>query len=178
MKFVRVAGPVYCRYARTAPVINSDLAHELGIEARLDDRTLRAFRLEEGKIAALNVKIRLIAKRRTRHMTCHGKIDWLKKSEESGEYFIGISNLSLSDDEFDLLLSDFAAEPTESLVIVDTVRGHHEKTEPALKAQDDKVIMRDKAVSMPVALIEEIDEVRGTIPFSEFVIEAIRCYLG
>lgn len=174
MKYGSVAGPVYCRYARTAPIINSDLAHQYGIEARVGSRTQHAFKLEEGK----NVKLRMILEERTRRMTCHARIDWVRKDEATGEYRLGLSHLSLSDDEFGVLLNNFVDEPTDSLAIVDTVRRDTEQTAPVVTGEGEKVIMRDKAVSMPVELIERIDETRGELTFSEFVVAAIRAFLS
>ena len=37
--------------------------------------------------------------------------------------------------------------------------------------------MRLKAVNFPVSIIEAIDEKRGHVSFSEFVINAVRAYL-
>jgi hypothetical protein len=36
MKYGRIEGPIYCRYARIAPVLNSSLASEYGLEAEME----------------------------------------------------------------------------------------------------------------------------------------------
>ncbi|MBW1877865.1 MAG: hypothetical protein JRI25_16245 [Deltaproteobacteria bacterium] len=169
MKYGKIDGPVYCRYARTEPVINSQLASELGIQARLGIRAQHGLTIEVGK----PVKLRMVFDNRKRRMTCHAFVDWVEE-ESSGEYRVGFSKLSLSKDEFKVLLNTLSDWPDAEGIFGDTVRWATTETAPVTTADDAKEILRNKAVTLPVGLIEKIDEIRGETPFSEFVVGLLR----
>jgi hypothetical protein len=173
MKYGKVAGPVYCRYARTPPIVNSAFASEYGIQAEMGYKPQPGITIEEGK----NVKLRLILDDRKRRMTCHARIDWVEVDDESGEYRVGFSSLSLSDDEFRVLIESFTEERVQALAFGDSVRREEEETVPVTRGDGDQEIMRDKALSLPVSLIEEIDRRRGATPFSEYVVTVLSKYL-
>jgi len=170
MKYVHVDGLVYCRFAQTPPVVNSGIASDYGIEAEVGAKTQYGPVFDEGK----NVKLRLILDNRTKRMTCHGKVDWVRDNPDTGERRIGLSQLSLSDDEFRMLLDHSSEKPKARLKFTESVRHEVEETVPIIRGADERVIMRIKAVELPVELIELIDEKRGATPFSEFVTEVLR----
>ncbi len=172
MKYGHLEGHVYCRYAKTPPIINSNFAEQYGVEASLP-ATSGSFMLEEGK----TVKLRLVFDNRRKRMTCHAQVDWVKK-EENGKQLIGFSHLSLSDEEFKVLLNNFAETPQQGFTFGDTVRDGTDDIAPLVKTADAKDITRIKAITIPVGLIEEIDSKRKETPFSEFVIRALKDYLG
>jgi hypothetical protein len=166
MKYQHVNGPVYCRYAITPPVINSELAHQFGIEAPT------VVELQEGS----NVKLRLLLQDGKMRVTCHAKIDWVKKDDRSGEYKAGLGQLSLTDPEFKVLLDNLVDEPEMPLHLGKTVRAQGTDSEPVLDINDGGELKRIKAVTLPVSLIEMVDTKRGTIPFSEYIALAIQEY--
>ena len=167
MEYRNVNGPVYCRYAFTPPVINSDLAYEYGIQApsHID--------LVEGR----NVKLRMILDDRSLRITCHGKIDWVKKDEAGGELRVGLSHLSLSDQEFGVLMRNFSDGTDLPLEFGEQVRDKGLESEPFTSTEPETEIERIKAVSLPLAIIEAIDMKRGSVSFSKFVAQALRDYL-
>jgi hypothetical protein len=81
MEYRYVNGPVYCRYALTPPVINSDLGHKMGIVApcEMDMQAGSHIKLKAGN----NVKLRMVLDNRTKRMTCHAKIDWVRQDEST-----------------------------------------------------------------------------------------------
>ncbi len=170
MKYVHVDGLVYCRFAYTPPVVNSRIASEYGIEAEVGVKAQYGPIFDEGK----NVKLRLILENRTKRMTCHAKVDWVRDNPATGECKVGLSQLSLSDDEFRVLLDNSSEEPYARLKFTESVRHEVEETVPIIRGADERVIMRIKAVELPVELIELIDEKRGATPFSVFVTEVLR----
>jgi hypothetical protein len=175
MEYKSVNGPVYCRYAITPPVINSDTAREIGILAPID-AALQAgsnVELREGS----NVKLRILLSDRSIRMTCHAVINWLTRNESTGKYTVGFGHLSLSDAEFQVLLKNVADKPDDFVVFGETVRVKGAEAPPVTLTEDRQEITRAKAVTMPVGLIEEIDARRGTVPFSEFVVTAVRTYM-
>ncbi len=175
MEYRPVDGPVYCRYAITPPVINSDTAHEIGVLARVEE-DLQAgsnVELKEGS----NVKLRMLLDDRTIRMTCHARIDWLTRDESSGKFTVGFGRLALSDAEFQVLSKDVADKPDDFAVFDETVREKGSQAAPVTLTEDRQEITRAKAVTMPVSLIEEIDARRGRVPFSEFVVTAVKTYL-
>lgn len=167
MEYRHVRGPVYCRYAYTPPIINSELAMELGIEAS------SVVRLDEGS----NVKLRMVLEDQNKRMTCHAKIDWVKQNEQTGDYRVGLSHLSLSDDEFRVLRRSLIEEPSKALEFGAKVTDKGLEVEPLIRGEEEVEIKRIKALTLPVALIEAIDSARGEVPFSEFVARAIAAYL-
>lgn len=168
MEYRHVNGPVYCRYAITPPVINSELAHQFGIEAPT------VVELQEGS----NVKLRLLLQGGSKRITCHAKIDWVKKDHRSGEYKAGLGQLSLTDPEFKVLLDNLVDEPEMPLRLGETVRAQDTDSEPVLDINDGGELKRIKAVTLPVSLIEMVDMKRGTVPFSEYVAQAIQEYIS
>ncbi len=172
MRYKYVTGPVYCRYAATPPIINSMLADEYGIEAR------SFVELEQGR----NVKVRLLLENRTKRMTCHAKVAWVKRDETAGGAFderwiVGLSPLSFSDAEFEVLLKSLVEAPECPLEVRDRVRDAEGESSPVRFPGKEEQVLRVKAVTMPVSLIDEIDSERGDVPFSEFVTAAVREYL-
>jgi len=172
MKYGKIDGPVYCRYAKTLPVVNSDMALEYGIQARLGIRAQHGLTIEVGK----PVKLRMVFDNRKKRMTCHAFVDWVEE-EASGEFRVGFSRLSLSRDEFKVLLNTLSDWPDAEGIFGDTVRWATDDTVPVTTGDDAEEIVRDKAVTMPVGLIEKIDEKRGEIPFSKFVVKVLNEYL-
>ncbi len=169
MKYGQLEGPIYCRYAHTVPVINSELAAEFGLEAYI-----RGVKLAPGR----NVKLRLFVNGGTKRMTCHAKIDWVEEEGGGGGcHKMGLSHLSLSDEEFHVLLDNFAARPSQAVEFSESVRQDAQAPPPLTRDSEGIEIVRDKAVTFPVALIEEIDERRADQPFSQFVEAAVRSYL-
>ncbi|MEW6139317.1 MAG: hypothetical protein AB1733_13875 [Thermodesulfobacteriota bacterium] len=175
MEYKHVNGPVYCRFAVTPPIVNSDRAYEYGIEAPsvYDLQVGSPERLKEGS----NVKLRMLLNNRTKRITCHAKIDYFVKDEVLGKTRVGFSHLSLSDEEFDVLIENFTDEPIEPLEITDRVEDKGIEARPITEAEIFLKTTRIKAVTFPVNLIEEIDARRGETPFSDFVSHAVKAYL-
>ncbi len=167
MEYRHVRGPVYCRYAYTPPIINSDLALELGIEAS------SAVHLDEGS----NVKLRIILEDEGKRMTCHAKIDWVKDNQQTGDYRVGLSHLSLSDAEFRVLRRSLVGESSKHMEFGARVTDKGLTVEPLIHGEEEVELKRIKALTLPVALIEAVDSARGDVPFSEFVTRAIAEYL-
>jgi hypothetical protein len=176
MEYKHVNGPVYCRFALTPPVINSERAYEYGVEAPslIDIQAGSNLTLKEGS----NVKIRMLLDNRSKRMTCHAKIDYVIKNEAKGETRVGIGHLSLSDAEFRVLMENFTQEPIEPLEVTERVEDRGIEAKPVAEADLLIGTTRIKAVTFPVGLIDEIDAKRGEVPFSEFVTNAIKAYLG
>jgi len=173
MNYGKVNGTIYCRYANTAPIINSSLANEYGVEALLGSLTKCGFLLEEGR----NVKLRFILDNRKLRMTCHARIDWTRQDEAEDRIKVGFSHLSLTDAEFRILTSYFVEGQDIPLVFTESVRQSDFEATPVIRDEESKEIVRDKAIRMPVELIEAIDERRGDKSFSEFVVKALKTYL-
>ena len=172
MKYKYVNGPVFCRYAGTPPIINSKLADEYGIEAS------SFVELEQGR----NVKVRMVLENRTQRMTCHAKIAWVKRDETAGGAFderwvVGLNSLSLTDAEFEVLLTNFVEEPESPLELLERLRDTASEVSPVAFPGGAERVLRIKAVTMPVSLIDEIDAKRGDVQFSEFVTRAVNNYL-
>jgi len=172
MEYKHVAGPVYCRYANTPPIVNSELADQYGIRAH------SFVELDEGS----NVKVSILLDERTKRMTCHAKVAWVRRDEGAAGAFderweIGLSPLSLTDAEFQALVGYFAEGPVSPLELRDQVRNVAAESAPATFPGKEEA-RRVKAVTMPVTLIEDIDAKRGDVPFSEFVTTAVRVYLA
>lgn len=174
MEYCTVNGPVYCRHARTAPILNSPKALEHGVRAALPVRPQWGIQLAPGD----NVKLRLVLANRTLRLTCHGAVDWVETGEGPGECRVGFGSLSLGDEEFDALLANRTDEAETPLQISEAVRHHGAEAQPLIVGKKRGQLRRDKAVSMPVSLIEQIDEARGTTPFSEYVVAILSEHLG
>ena len=168
MRYGKLEGPIYCRYAKTSSIINSVLAREIGVEAPLGYRPEYGFRIEAGR----NVKLRMMLDNRKRRMTCHAKIDRVREDAKTGEHIISFSHLSLSEDEFKVLMASFTEEEVPSVAFGETVRDATCDSIP-LAAEGPEALIRDKAVTMPVSLIDLIDEKRGEVSFSAFVVAAL-----
>jgi hypothetical protein len=172
MKYKYVNGPVFCRYAGTPPIINSTLAEEYGIEAP------SFFHLEQGR----NVKVSMVLENRTKKMSCHAKVAWVKRDESAAGAFdkrwiVGLNFLSLTDEEFQVLLANFVEAPECPLELRDRLRDEAADTPlVGFPGKEDDVV-RIKAVTLPVSLINMIDSKRGDVPFSHFVTTAVKEYL-
>ncbi|MFC1851694.1 hypothetical protein ACFL27_16005 [candidate division CSSED10-310 bacterium] len=173
MKYGHLKGHVYCRYAKTPPIINSSLAYEYGIKTLMGIKLKHGFELEVGK----NVKVRMILDNRTSRITCHATIDWVDKDEQTREYKIGLGSLSLSEDEFKVLLDNYTEESLEEMDFGDTVRLETAQTAPVTVGEGSRDIKRDKAITLPVTLIDQIDDQRGETSFSDFVVKILKDYL-
>jgi hypothetical protein len=88
-------------------VVNSRIASEYGIEAEVGVKAQYGPIFAEGK----SVKLRLILENRTKRMTCHAKVDWVRDDPATGECKVGLGQLSLSDDEFRVLLDNSTEKP-------------------------------------------------------------------
>lgn len=175
MEYKHVNGPVYCRFALTPPIINSPRAYEYGIEApsMIDLQAGSYMGLKEGE----NVKLRMLLEGRSKRMTCHAKIDYVVEEESEGRARVGFSHLSLSDEEFGVLMENFIEEPVAPLEVTERVEDKGIEAKPVTEADLLFGATRVKAVTFPVDLIEEIDAKRGQVPFSEFVALAVREHL-
>ena len=156
MKYKHVTGPVYCRYAATPPIVNSSLANEYGIEAR------SFVELEQDR----NVKVSILLEDRTRRMTCHAKVAWVQRDDEAGGAFderwvVGLSPLSLTDDEFQVLLANFVEAPLCPIEFREHVRDVEGVSAPVTFPGREELVVRVKALTMSVSLIDEIDSKRG-----------------
>lgn len=172
MRYKHITGSVYCRYAATPPIINSRLADQYGIEAH------SFVELEQGR----NVKMTILLENRTKRMTCHAKVAWVKRDESAGGAFdarwmVGLASLSFNDVEFEVLLANLVDAPEYPLEMCEHVRDAAGASTPVTFAGKGEEVVRMKAVTMPVTLIDEIDSKRGDVPFSQFVTKAAREYL-
>jgi hypothetical protein len=129
--------------------------------------------LKEGS----NVKLRMLLDNRSKRMTCHAQIDYIIRDEATGECSVGLGHLSLSDEEFGVLMENLSEEPIGQLEVAERVEDKGIEAKPVTEADLFLDTTRIKAVTFPVNLIEEVDAKRGEVPFSEFVSRAIRAYL-
>lgn len=175
MEYRALNGPIYCRPALTPPIINSPLATEIGIRgvSRIDLEAGGNVPLSPGS----NVKLRMVLDNGLKRMTCHAKIDGWHRDRASGKLTVDFSNLSLSDWEFELLRNSFLEEPLHEVAFTGTLRGHGREAPALGLSEGGHEITRIKAVTMPLALIDRIDDVRGDTPFSDFVVDALRSRL-
>lgn len=173
MEYKHIDGLVYSRYASTPPVINSDLAFQYGIKVPCTVEPGQFTGFEEGR----NVKLRLVVARGAKKITCHAKIDWVRKDESSGDFYVGFGSLSLTNEEFQILRNSFVEDRGKVLEFGVRVRDRAREAKPVVVSDTAKEIMRLKAVNFPVSIIEGIDEKRGNVSFSEFVTNAVREYL-
>jgi hypothetical protein len=165
---------VYGRYAKTPPIINSTEAYKYGLEFLAGTKSQYGPVYEEGR----HIKLRIVLDNRTKRFTCHGTIDHVEILKGSGEYKLGVSHLSLSDEEFELLKEFSVDTPLQSILFVSSVREAPSDAQPVVSDKDQKEIKRIKAVTLPVSLIESIDDQRGSTPFSEFMVEAIKKHIS
>jgi hypothetical protein len=172
MKYKYVNGPVFCRYAGTPPIINSRLAEEYGIEAS------SFVELEQGR----NVKVRMVLENRTRKMSCHAKVAWVKRDYLAAGAFdnrwiVGLNSLSLTNAEFHVLLANFVEEPECPLELRERLRDEAADTPSVVLPGKEDDVVRIKAVTLPVAVIDMIDAKRGDVQSSQFIVEAVKEYL-
>ena len=163
MEYKHVNGQAYFRYANTPPIMNTPLANQYGIEV------LSLMKLEGGR----NVKLRIVMDDRRTRMTCHARVDYVHRDEAAYQYRVGFSNLSFSDAEFRFLLGNFVPESEKILEVADSVRGKGSDITPGIGSGSLEGVTRIKAVTLPVGLIEEIDDKRGPETFSDFVRKAL-----
>ena len=90
---------------------------------------------------------------------------------------MGFSHLSLTDDEFRLLLQSFVDASERVLELTETVRDKGKEAPPVTEMEGLEKITRIKAVTLPVSLIEEIDMKRGDESFSDFVARTLKDYI-
>jgi hypothetical protein len=175
MEYRHVNGPVYCRFAKTPPILNSEFAIRFGIEAfsEFDAAVVGTDSLKNGT----DVKLRLLLNDRGQQMTCHAKIDYVVKDDATGECRIGFGSLSFSDQEFGILMESFTDLPSAPLELTGSVRTKGIDAMPVTSEPKLAEATRIKAITFPVILIDEIDLRRGETPFSEFVAAAVREYL-
>jgi hypothetical protein len=163
MEYRHVNGRVYSRYAFTPPVVNSDLANTHGIEAP------SSVPLDQGS----SVKLRIVLHHLSKRMTCHAVVDHVTEDEATGTYSVAFGQLSLSDDEFKVLLDNCVEKGDLAIEFGESVRHGGVDTSPVTEGHEGGEITRVKAITLPVGLIEAIDAKRGDVPFSEFVTQAL-----
>ena len=76
-----------------------------------------------------------------------------------------------------MLLKNVVDKLDDFVVFGETVRVKGSEVSPVTLTEDRHEITRAKAVTMPVGLLEEIDVRRGRVPFSKFVVNAVRTYM-
>lgn len=167
MEYKQVNGQAYCRYAATPPIINSSLANQFGIEVFSQNS------VEPGRA----VKLRVVLQDRPGRITCHAQIDYVKKVENANQYRVGFSHLSLTDEEFKLLLQSFVNESDRVLEFSETLRDKGIEAPSVSEIEELKQVARIKAVTLPISLIEEIDLKRGAESFSDFVVRVLSDYI-
>ncbi len=173
MDYRSINGTVYSRYASSPPVINSELALKCGIRVPCNIEPGHYSGFTEGR----SMKLRMVFADGKKKMTCHGQIDWVEMDQETGQCMVGFGHLSLTEEEFRVLehyFTDTAAAPLE---FAQSVRDKGREAESVVGTEIAKEIMRLKAVSFPVSVIEAIDEHRGSIAFSEYVTKAVKAYI-
>ena len=106
-------------------------------------------------------------------MTCHAVVDHVTTDESSGTHAVAFGQLSLSNDEFEILLNNCAEEADTKMEFGKTVRHGGVDASPVTEGQAGEEITRVKAINLPVGLIEAIDSKRGDVPFSKYVTMAL-----
>lgn len=176
MEYKALDGSIYCRPALTPPIINSEIAKGVGLMAFSD------IDLESGGNVPLkpgsNVKLRVILEGGARRITCHAKISGFHKDESSRKTTVFFNQLSLSDSEFHLLLNYMVDDSTPAMEFASTLRPKGLDADPLAPAHYPERITRVKAVTMPVSLIEMIDERRGGMRFSDYVCAAVLSHMN
>lgn len=173
MEYKHIDGNLFFRYASTPPVINTDLALTCGIQGPCPMQPGQYAGFEIGR----NVKLRVTIDNGTKKMTCHGRLDWVKQDSDTGQWSVGFSQLSFTEDEFLLLQQHFVERSDKRLEFGSSVRDKGKGAVSVTTTDKAREIMRLKAVNFPVSVIEAIDENRGNTTFSEFVTAAVRQYL-
>jgi hypothetical protein len=173
MEYKNIDGAVHSRIASTPPVINSDLALKYGIQVASFVEPSEFTQFNEGQ----NVKLRLVLDGGTKRITCHARIDWARKDDVTGQQLVGFGQLSLTDEEFQVLERNFVEKSDKPFEFGVRVRDRAREAESVTVSSEAKEIMRLKAVNFPISVIEAIDENRGDIGFSQFVAMAVRDYI-
>jgi len=173
MKYKHIDGTVHSRVASTPPIINSDQAFKYGIQVGSFVEASQFTQFSEGQ----SVKLRLVLDGGTKRITCHARIDWIRKDEATGQQLVGFGHLSLSGEEFRVLERNFVEKSQQPLEFGVRVRDKAREAESVTVSSEAKEIMRLKAVNFPVSVIEAIDESRGDVSFSQFVALAVRDYI-
>ncbi len=173
MDYKSINGTVYSRYASSPPVINSDLAWKYGIQVPCAVEPSHYSGFTVGR----NMKLRMVFADGTKKITCHAQIDWVEKDPETGQCLVGFGNLSLTEEEFRVLENYFTERPERPLEFSESVRDKGREAQSVVGTEVVREIMRLKAVSFPVSVIEAIDEHRGDTPFSEYVTNAVKSYI-
>ena len=81
MEYLHLNGPVYSRFARTPPIINSELAHRYGIQVLTNTKSQYGPVFEIGR----HLKLRMVLGNRSKRLTCHGTIDEVEVIRATGE---------------------------------------------------------------------------------------------
>ncbi len=171
MEYKSVKGKVYSRYALMPPVLNSDLALKYGLRILSILEPSQYSQLEAGR----SVKLRLVVNDGKTKMTCHGKIDSVETDPTDGQTYVHIGHLSLTDDEFEVLKWHFDGQTdTPPLEFGVRVRDYGKEAQAVIFGKDSKEITRMVAVDFPVTVYEAVDERRGSVTFSEFVIGVLK----
>jgi hypothetical protein len=175
MEFKAVDGSIYCRPALTPPITNSEFAPRVGLRARshIDLESGGNVPLKPGS----NVKLRILLDGGAKRMTCHARIHGFERDRGGGATEVYFDELSLSDEEFRLLWNYMRDERGRVFELTDTVRNMGPKASVYPAVVQGQAPARVKAVTIPVSLIERIDEARGSMRFSEFVCKAVSVYL-
>jgi hypothetical protein len=173
MLYMNVDGRVYCRYALTPPIINSENASEYGIKVPWLGEPGQFSGPEVGR----NIKLRIVVDGGKKKMTCHGKIAWFEPEPSTGQMFVGFDHLSLTESEFSILRRNFVEETKTAVEFGVRVRDKAPEAESITVSDEAREIRRMVAVDFPVSLLEQIDMSRGDTRFSEFVVNAVRAYL-
>jgi len=173
MEYKHVDGTIYSRFAGTPPILNSELAFSIGLAVPLSIGPISESDFSVGK----NVKLRIVIENSTKRMTCHARIDWVKRDEGSGTWSIGFGSLSLTDEEFAVLSRSFVERTPFPLQFGEGVRDKGKAADAVAISDTAREITRLKAVNLPVSVIELVDGHRGSATFSEFVVQAIRAYV-
>lgn len=173
MDYRSINGTVYSRYASSPPVINSELASEYGIRVPCNIEPGQYSGFTEGR----NMKLRMVFADGKKRMTCHGRIDWVERDQDTGQCMVGFGNLSLTEEEFRVLEHHFTNTAPAPLELAKSVREKGRGAESVVGTETAREILRLKAVSFPVSVIEAIDEHRGGIAFSEYVTKAVKAYI-
>jgi hypothetical protein len=116
-----------------------------------------------------NVKLRLVVAGGDKKITCHAKIDWVTKDESTDEYYVGFGNLSLTDEEFQVLQSSFIEDKGKVLEFGVRVRDRAREAKPYERSAREIMV-----VLKPVSIIGQLT---ADVSFSEFVTNAVRAYL-
>lgn len=154
---------MFSRYAFTPPVVNSERERSYGIE------TPSSVPVDQGS----NVKLRIVLDLLSRRMTCQAVVDHVIINKLRGTYTVAFGQLSLSDDEFEILVGNCVEKADTKIEFGKWVRHGGLNASPIPEGEMGEEITRVKAINLPVSLIEAIDSKRGDVPFSKYVTMAL-----